>query len=481
MKSLLRIVMISLVGCATFTSHVRAADAKPAKGVAGIWHGALIYDDVHLRLILKIKEDPEGHYTGVFDSPDRRKIGLPLSDITLKDNQLRFECKPRNIVFEGTYDPEKNEIKGTWKQQGTMPVTFSRTPVIRRPQEPLKPFPYLEEEVAYENKKGKAHLAGTLTLPRTGGPFPAVLLITGSGQQDRDETILSHKPFLVIADYLTRKGIAVLRVDDRETGDSTGEVDTATTADFAEDALASVEFLKSRTEIDPRRIGLIGHSEGATIATMLAARSRDVAFIVMLAGIGVSGDEMLILQIQAKNRIMGASKSQLESLRAVYEKVIAILKQENAPAAAQKKIQQLLDDENAKLPKLLQVLNGEKLKAQAEAEAKTLAATVTSPWWRYVLSVDPKPILMRVQCPVLALNGDKDFQVPAKEHLSGIEQALKAGGNKDYTIKELPNLNHLFQTCKTGAGSEYAKIEETFAPSALEFVGDWIVKHTRAK
>ncbi len=302
MKSLLGTVMISLIACAAFVSPVRAADAKPANGLAGVWYGALIDDYVHLRLVLKIKEESPGQYSGVYDSPDRGRTGLPLSKIMLKDNRFRFECKPRKVVFEGKYDPDKNEIKGKWIQQGSMPVTFVRAPVIRRPQEPVTPLPYVEEEVAYENKKGKAHLAGTLTLPRTGGPFPVVLLITGSGQQDRDETVYSHKPFLLIADYLTRRGIAVLRVDDRGIGGSTGEVYNATTADFAEDALAGVKFLKSRKEIDRRQIGLIGHSEGATIATMIAAGSKDVAFIVMLAGTGVTGDEMFCLRETSRRR-----------------------------------------------------------------------------------------------------------------------------------------------------------------------------------
>jgi pimeloyl-ACP methyl ester carboxylesterase len=326
-------------------------------------------------------------------------------------------------------------------------------------------------EVVYENKKGGVKLAGTLTLPRGPGPHPAALRISGSGAQDRDETLFSHRPFLVLADHLTRRGVAVLRVDDRGVGGSTGSAGEATSADFADDVLAGVEYLKGRKEVDPRRIGLIGHSEGGLIAPAVAGRSADVAFIVLLAGPGLPGDEILYLQGSALLRLLGAGKEQIARQRDLQQRLFAVAKEEKDPAAAEKKMQEVLEDFLAKLPPLERALAGG-LKKQTEQQLRALR----SPWFRYFLGYDPRPALRKVRCPVLALIGEKDFQVPPKENLPEIEKAVRAGGNPDVTVKELPALNHLFQTCTTGALAEYATIEETFAPSALELLGDWILK-----
>src|SRR5712691_5734789 len=235
-------------------------------------------------------------------------------------------------AYEGQLAAGGAQIAGEWKQNGaSLPLTLTRAgklPVLRRPQEPKKPYPYREEEVAYDNKQGHSHLVGTLTLPRSGGPFPAALLITGSGQQDRDEALMGHRPFLVLADYLTRRGIAVLRVDDRGVGGSTGEVARATTEDFAGDVLAGVAYLKTRKEIDPKRIGLIGHSEGGVIAPLCAARSRDVAFMVMLAGTGLPGEEILYRQGELILKAMGASPAVVTQQRMAQERLFAVLKRE---------------------------------------------------------------------------------------------------------------------------------------------------------
>jgi hypothetical protein len=345
----------------------------------------------------------------------------------------------------------------------------------KRPQEPKPPFPYKAENVTYSNAAAGAKFAGTLTLPRSGGPFPAVLLITGSGQQDRDESIFGHRPFLVIADYLTRRGIAVLRVDDRGVGGSTGDVAHATSEDFASDVLAGIAYLKSRADIDPRRIGLVGHSEGGLIAPMVARRSPDVAFIVLLAGTGIPGDQILYLQQAAIARQMGASTPTILINRAVEQLLLTAIKRGTDPAAPDPKSKQPVDDRRAPPPK------DDKKPADNEASAAMdkLAKRVGSPWLRFFISYDPRPALREVRCPVLALIGSKDIQVPAKENLPEIEKALKAGGNKNYMVKELPNLNHLFQTCRTGNIDEYGRIEETFAPSALELIADWVSRHAR--
>jgi pimeloyl-ACP methyl ester carboxylesterase len=345
--------------------------------------------------------------------------------------------------------------------------TTAKPAALNRPQEPKKPYPYNEEEVGYENMRDGVKLAGTLTLPRGKGPFPAVLLITGSGPQDRNESLLGHKPFLVLADYLTRQGIAVLRVDDRGVGGSTGSTPNSTTENFAADVMAGIEFLKICKEIDPKQIGLIGHSEGGMIAPLVAAQNGDVAFIVLMAGAGLTGEEILYKQGAMIMKANGASVDQLAKQRATQESMFKILKEEKDPAAAEKRLREELS------------------KSLTEEEKKKAGQTIAvhiklsnTPWFRYFLTLDPRPALRKVKCPVLALNGENDLQVSANENLREIEAALKAGGNNDVTIARLPKLNHLFQTSQTGSPNEYIKIEETIAPVALKTIGDWILKRT---
>jgi uncharacterized protein len=331
-------------------------------------------------------------------------------------------------------------------------------------------------EVAYENKPAGIKLAGTLTLPKGPGPFPAALLISGSGPQDRDETILGHKPFLVLADYLTRRGVAVLRVDDRGVGGSTGKTNDATSVDFAADVLAGVGFLKGRKEINAAQIGLIGHSEGGIIAPLVASRSKDVAFIVLLAGTGLPGEDILYLQGAAILKVAGANAAQLARQKAMQQTMFAVLRAENDNVVAEKKIR-------AALAELTGKLDAEEKKKMAEAMPllEGQIKMVLTPWFRHFLSYDPRPALRKVTCPVLALNGAKDVQVDAALNLQAIQAALKKGGNKDVAVREFANLNHLFQTCKTGAVSEYGNIEETLAPVVLEAVARWILERTTGK
>jgi pimeloyl-ACP methyl ester carboxylesterase len=468
-------------GLLFYVAVARAEQPKPnapaGKGIEGLWQGALKIAGQELRLIVRLGKK-DGALSGTLDSIDQGSKNLALDDVQFKDHQLRLELKAAKAVFEGKLSPDGSEIVGEWKQSGlTLPLTFKRTdkaPELVRPQEPKKPYPYLEEEVAYENAKAGVKLAGTLTLPKEKGPFPAVLLITGSGPQDRDETIFGHKPFHVLADHLTRRGIAVLRVDDRGVGGSTGSLAKATTEDLAEDVLAGVEYLKGRKEINPRQIGLMGHSEGGLIAPLVAARSKDVAFIVLLAGPGLVGEQLLYLQGAAVLKAEGSDEKQIARSRALQEKLFAVVKEEKDEKALQKKLDDLIAEEFAKLD--------EKDRKEAEQNKSVLGGQVKlllSPWMRFFLTYDPAPTLGKVRCPVLALVGEKDVQVAAKENLAAIEKALKAGGNKDHTVKELPGLNHLFQTCKTGAVSEYGKIEETMAPSALDLIAEWVLTRTK--
>jgi pimeloyl-ACP methyl ester carboxylesterase len=446
---------------------------QAASGVEGNWQGALDVGAFKLRLVLKISKSADGKLTATVDSLDQNAKDLVVDTITLQDGTLNFEMKALGASYVGTLSKDGSQLTGKFTQGGAVfPLEFKRVTdlsqmELNRPQTPKKPYPYKEEEVSYENKQDQVKLAATLTLPSGDGPFPAVVLITGSGPQDRNESLLGHQPFLVLADYLTRRGVAVLRADDRGVGGTSKGGPNDTTENYAADALAGVEFLKTRKEINARQIGLIGHSEGGMAAPMAAAKSNDVAFIVLMAGPGIPGEKLLTKQIG----LIAEAECEKEVARAIAEgrQLMATVVQEKDDAVARQKLHEgaVKRTEAAK----------KKIDAQL-ANADAQSAVWATPWFRYFLSFDPRPTLMKVRVPVLAINGEKDLQVPAKEDLEGIEEALKAAGNKDYKIVLLPNLNHLFQTTKTGAPSEYAEIEETLAPILLQTIGDWIATHT---
>lgn len=450
------------------------------QSIEGTWLGTLKFSGTELRVVFKILQSPEGKLTATLDSPDQGAKDIPVEEVVFQNGHLHLDAKSINGVFEGDIKEDNSTIEGQWNQGGvTIPLALKRTekvPEVSRPQEPKPPYPYDEKEVVYENKKAGVKLAGTLTLPRTDGPFPAVLLITGSGPQDRDETVFGHRPFLVLADYLTRRGIAVLRVDDRGIGKSTGIFAKVTSEDFAGDALAGVEYLKSLKEINPKQIGLLGHSEGGIIAPMVATKTPDVSFIVMMAGTGLTGEQILYLQSALIQKASGTSDEAIARDRKLREQMFAVVKEEQDSAAIDKKLRIVLTDALAKM--------SEKEKQEMGYSPEMVDMSIKqllSPWLRFFLTYDPKPTLRKVKCPVLAINGEKDLQVPPRENLRAIEEALKAGGNKDYTVKELPGLNHLFQTSATGSPTEYSKIEETISPTALTIIGDWIVEHAKGK
>jgi uncharacterized protein len=349
------------------------------------------------------------------------------------------------------------------------------SPVAQRPQDPRPPYPYKEEEVTYSGKQPGVRLAGTLTLPHgRKKQFPAVLLVTGSGAQDRNETMLGHRPFLVLADYLTRRGIAVLRVDDRGIGGSYGSSGSDTSASFAGDVEAGIEFLVSRKDIDPERIGLIGHSEGGLIAPMVASKSADVAFIVLMAAPGVKGEELLKQQAALVAKARGASDEVIALNLETQSRMFALLRQGKDYIAMERELREIWGEAKNKM-------TADDIRAMGDPDvvARQQIRAVMSPWFRYFLAYDPREALEHTQCPVLAINGELDLQVPPRQNLPAIEAALKAGGNKDFTVTELPHLNHLFQTTLTGSPAEYASIEETLSPVVLRTMGDWIVAHTR--
>jgi len=438
--------------------------AKPAKpsDIDGAWMGTLDAEAIKLRVVFHIVNMAQG-LTATMDSPDQGANGFPANPVTREGSSLKMQVKSVGGVFEGKIAADLSAIDGKWTQGGSsLPLVLKRTKDSamaepKRPQNPKKPYPYREEEVTYENTAQKVTLAATLTLPQGRGPFPAVVLICGSGRHDRDESILGHKPFLVLADYLTRKGIAVLRADKRGVGKSTGDYSKATSADFATDAEAGVAYLKTRPEVDARKIGLIGHSEGGTIAPMVAARNPDVAFIVMMAGTGVPGDDLLVAQVKAITLASGSSAEEAAKEGAKERDTVKLVETEKDDAALKKRLKEILGSETTD--------------EQVDAQIKQ----VTSPWFRYFLTYDPATSLRKVTCPVLAINGGKDSQVPPEQNLPAIRAALEQAGNKHFEVVELPGLNHLFQTAKTGAPAEYAQIEETISPVALDKMAGWIL------
>jgi fermentation-respiration switch protein FrsA (DUF1100 family) len=383
-----------------------------------------------------------------------RKIDEPRST-TMGDSTV--------VLIGVHWAPVTLDFQVTWSKAGEVEGTYWRpaaVPASQRPQEPKPPFPYRVEEVSFASRAAAVRLAGALTLPEGKGPFPAAILLAGSGPNDRNESLFAHKPFLVLADYLTRHGIAVLRYDKRGFDKPRGEFLQATTADFADDAEGALDYLKTRAEIDPKVIGLIGHSEGGLEAPMVAARRPDAGFVVLLAGPGVRATELLKVQAAKMERASGASEAAIEQNGQLQEKIFQILKDEKNDQAA-----------NGKIVAALGGLPG--AKAEAEQDA--------SPWFRSFVFYDPAPALEKTKCPVLALNGELDLQVAAEQSLPAIEAALKKGGNKDFEIVKLPRLNHLFQTAQTGSVMEYGQIEETMSPSALEKVANWIAAHKQRR
>ncbi len=467
---------LALLALLALTAPAPLADSPTSRAPEGIWQGTL---QGVLRLVVHVERGPGGALKGRLDSPDQGATGLAIDTMTFDRDTLRFEMRRLQADFAGRMNAAGDTILGRWRQAGTvLPLTLGRggapPPPPRRPQYPTQPLPYDTVEVLFDNTKAGIKLAGTLTLPKGTGPFPSALLITGSGPEDRDEAVFGHRPFLVLADHLTRRGIAVLRVDDRGVGGSTGLHSAATSDDFADDVLASVEFLKTRREIDAKKIGLVGHSEGGLIAPIVATRSKDIAFIVMMAGPGIPGDSTLMLQSAAMRRSIGMSEESIAREMTISRRLYDRLKAGDS-LGVEGAGRELVRLQVAALP-------GEQRRALGDPDSAGVAAVrqLYSPWMRYFVAYDPRPTLRRVRSPVLAINGSKDLQVLPKENLAAIEAAFRAGGLRDFTVKELPGLNHMFQTCRTCTFSEYAQLEETMAPSALDEISGWILARTTA-
>jgi hypothetical protein len=454
MKKSILILIAALIGsAASFGLNCPIT----AIGITGIWLGKIKpTEQLELRVAFEIKKDESGKLSAFMSIIEQKVFNIPMDQVALTGDSILIQFKTGNIEYRGFVNEAKQIIDGQYTQSGkSFPLILSPVSelpkTVVRPQTPQRPFPYLEEDVFFENKSAGVNLAGTLTMPESDQPKPAVILIAGSGKNDRNGSKMGH--FLLLSDYLTRNGYIVLRSDKRGVGKSSGDYAAATTEDFASDIHAAIDFLKTRPEVDKKNIGLIGHSEGAVIAPMVASSRKDISFIILMGGAGLSGDELLLLQTRKLTEASGASPDAIEEQVKQFRSYYSI-------------IQEKIDDPT-------------KISRIRAANPKVSEATIKmllKPWIAYFTACDPTLYLKKVKCPVLAITGSKDLQCSPEENLKGIGAALKVAHNKHYTMKTMPGLNHMFQTAQSGSPLEYEKIEEIIAPDALQLIIDWIGK-----
>jgi hypothetical protein len=459
----MRYFFIFLFACLILTPN------SYAQSIEGKWYGKLKIQNSELRVVFDIKRS-DSLYTGKMDSPDQGATGIPMESVTFTKSILNIKHSSILMEYNGVYMGDK--IIGTFRQAGqTFQLNLSkRVPEgSARPQEPKEPFPYISEEVYIPNKRDSIVLAGTLTLPGDGKVHNAVILISGSGPQNRNEEIMGHKPFLLLSDFLTRNGIAVLRYDERGVGASGGKFALANTMDFAEDVKWAYKFLRTRGDIG--KIGLIGHSEGGIIAPIVASENDDISFIVLMAAPGIKGRDVIIAQQAAIAQASGSSEEDIEAYQNLNNKIFDLIEIHKEDITSLKKIisQTLVKESNGEIPQ--------------SAINKELASLLT-PWMIFFLSYDPVDTLKKIECPVLSINGNKDLQVISNTNLDAIYMALTGEkrpnntvvthSNKSVTSIEFEGLNHLFQTAPTGNPKEYSTIEETINPSVLKSILEWI-------
>ena len=465
MKTIIALILITTISIVSAFSQ----------DISGDWSGKTMRGDKELTFVFTIKKQGST-YESTMAVPTFRVSGVKPRSTTYLNGKLTIDGSNLGMNYQGEFNKSSQQFEGVYKEGSIVLKLNLKKGIVKvvdtkRPQEPTKPYPYYEEEVVFYNKKANVKLAGTLTLPSKKGNYSVVVLITGSGPQDRDETFMGHKPFLVLADHLTRQGIGVLRFDDRGHGKSTGDFGTATTEDFSKDVLSAVAYLKTRKEIDVKKIGLIGHSEGGIIAPLAANNSNDVAFIVLLASTGVSGTELSVMQSKTLRGFPVKDEVEYEKNT---RKAIAIVTSNKSNDEIKKEIDAHY---NAFLRPILTSLGAPEKNINAFIENQV--KTSNKPWNRYFLKYNPADEFEKLKIPVLSLNGSKDTQVDAKINQTGIKNALIKGRNKDFKIVELEGLNHFFQECETGNMNEYRKIDQTFSPIALKEISNWVLKRVK--
>ncbi len=452
-----------------------------SQNIVGNWNGNITVNGQSIPIVFHFFKDSTAKLNGKWDSPSQKAMNLPCSDVTINGDSIMVGLKIISGFYEGKF-MNGDSIAGTWHQgQGQLSLNISRTDgetfkQPQRPQSPKPPFNYKVEDVTYSNDDKSIQYGATFTKPNESAnkKFPAILLITGSGKQDRDENIFDHKPFAVIADYLTKRGIAVLRVDDRGMGQTTGNFDTSSSEDFAKDVEAGIKYLLSRKDVDTKHIGLIGHSEGGMIAPLVAALDKDVAFIVMLAGTAVSGAVINDFQNVLPLKSAGVNDSDIQKYLDLHHALVKEATSAQNPDEYKSEVSKIyLNWRKNQSPETISDLI-EGTDEQVIPVLQSKYSTFHSKWWKFFLVHNPAKDLEKLSIPVLALNGEKDVQVDPKVNLPAIESALKKSKSKNYKTIELSGLNHLFQHCKTCTIDEYGEMEETFSPDALKIIGDWI-------
>jgi len=463
-----------------------------AQPITGVWTGSLHVQPKDIPIVFHIGKDSTGGLIATFDSPSQNAFNLPVSAVITKEDSVILMIAMLNGKYAGVLAQDKKTIDGSWFQgQGSLPLTVTKTSDTttvkqqRRPQTPKPPFPYQAREVEYWNADRSVHFGATLTCPmqdpanprQTG--FPAVLLITGSGQQDRDEMLFGHRPFAVIADNLTRQGFAVLRVDDRGMGKTTGDFSQSTSLDFAKDVEAGLDFLEAQPEVNKDNIGLIGHSEGGLIAPIVADERKDVRFIILLAGPGIPTIDLMQQQAEAvavsNGRTLAEARASSGFARVIWEE----LNKNQDSATMVKNVRARVDAWAKTLDTATLARIRSRTTASVDEQITQNIAVMTAKWFRYFIRFDPQPYLQKLHCKVLALNGSKDVQVIAGTNLAGIRASLQKSRSPKYDVIELPGLNHLFQTCIRCSPAEYGDLEETFSPTALAIMDDWLLKNVR--
>ncbi|MBL7683532.1 MAG: alpha/beta fold hydrolase [Flavipsychrobacter sp.] len=466
---------VQLVAACMALSLTAVAQSK----LTGNWEGEMNVGQ-KVRLVFRVTE-ANGKLSTIMDSPDQGVTGIPVAGTTMNGDSVLFDLSNAGIQYSGLLKGES--IDGVWKQNGMkLPLVMKKTDKpaeLRRPQTPKPPFGYLSEDVTFKNADGSISYGATITMPAGGKTYPAVLLISGSGPQNRDEELMGHKPFAVLADYLTKKGYVVLRVDDRGVAQTTGDRKKATSADFAKDANAAIDYLKTRKEVNVKKIGMLGHSEGGMIAPMVAADRKDIDFVVLMAGPGVKIYELMEDQSAAMMLAGGVSENIVAEYRKLYRGIEqAVISSSTGEEAKNKMIQVTTTWKSTATKDAIALVDIDDF----EKEKKFIDEFMRmyhDAWFNYFLKYDPQPVLQKLNCKVLALNGEKDMQVLSKANLDGIKQSLAKSKTKMYDVKELPGLNHLFQTCKVCTVQEYGVLEETISPTALTAISDWLDKKVK--
>lgn len=452
------------------------------QNVNGLWVGKLNVS-VEIRLAFRFNQDSNGGITATMESPDQNVSGIPCSEVIVNGDSIKVVVQKVNGAYNGKII-NNHEIKGKWMQRGNeWPLVLAKTDTIiiqEKPQTPKPPYAYNSEDVLYYNADKSIEFGATITIPNSAGKFPAIVMITGSGAQDRNETIAGHKSFAVIADQLTKNGFIVLRVDDRGIGKTTGDFATSTSQDFANDVEAGLNYLISRKETNTKKLGLIGHSEGGMIAPIVATKRKDVSFIILLAGPGIKISKLMAEQNAAILKSSGIKEEAANAYANFFEDAMPAVAAAKDSATAVAVLQSKLTAWKASTSKqYVTATTGAYNDASEQKYIAAITKTLYTPWYKYFLQFDPQPYLQQLNCKVLALNGSKDIQVLPASNLAGIEAALKKSNSKKYDVMQMEGLNHLFQTCKKCTVAEYAELDETIAPKILDTITNWLKQNVK--